>query len=202
MSQPIDTVQARRSADSIAASAPKERPLHGLQSRLKVYLVCFTGVAVSILIRSQLTDVIGNAFPFATLYFTVVFAAWYGGAAPALATVVSGGLACVYLFIPPEHSFRVFNATGWVGIVLFLCNSLWVTLLSDQLRRARDRAERSRAEAVRRQDESAQLQRLSKQVEERHRILVEAVRDYAIIMLDSIGRVVSWNSGAQRLFGY
>jgi PAS domain S-box-containing protein len=34
------------------------------------------------------------------------------------------------------------------------------------------------------------------------RVLVEGVRDYAIYMIDPAGRVVSWNSGAQRIKGY
>ena len=39
-------------------------------------------------------------------------------------------------------------------------------------------------------------------VEDRYRLLVDAVIDYAIYMLDPDGFVVSWNSGAQRLKGY
>jgi PAS domain S-box-containing protein len=38
--------------------------------------------------------------------------------------------------------------------------------------------------------------------EERFRLLVENVRDYAIFMLDPEGRVVTWNEGAERLKGY
>jgi PAS domain S-box-containing protein len=38
--------------------------------------------------------------------------------------------------------------------------------------------------------------------EERFRLLVESVQDYAIFMLDVQGRVCSWNAGAQRLKGY
>ena len=38
--------------------------------------------------------------------------------------------------------------------------------------------------------------------EERFRLLVEGVHDYAIVMLDPNGKVVSWNSGAQRIQGY
>jgi PAS domain S-box-containing protein len=38
--------------------------------------------------------------------------------------------------------------------------------------------------------------------EERFRLLVESVSDYAIFMLDPQGRVVSWNSGATNLKGY
>lgn len=38
--------------------------------------------------------------------------------------------------------------------------------------------------------------------EERFRLLVEGVKDYAIYMLDPIGRVQSWNAGAERIKGY
>jgi PAS domain S-box-containing protein len=38
--------------------------------------------------------------------------------------------------------------------------------------------------------------------EERFRLLVEQVQDYAIILLDREGRVLTWNEGAQRLKGY
>ena len=38
--------------------------------------------------------------------------------------------------------------------------------------------------------------------EERFRLLVEGVEDYAIFMLDPNGRVVSWNEGAERIMGY
>jgi PAS domain S-box-containing protein len=38
--------------------------------------------------------------------------------------------------------------------------------------------------------------------EERFRLLVERVKDYAILMLDPEGRIVSWNEGAERIKGY
>jgi PAS domain S-box-containing protein len=41
-----------------------------------------------------------------------------------------------------------------------------------------------------------------RQSEQRFRLLVEAVQDYAIFMLDADGRVISWNVGAERLKGY
>jgi PAS domain S-box-containing protein len=41
-----------------------------------------------------------------------------------------------------------------------------------------------------------------KESEERYRLLVESVEDYAIFMVDPDGRVVSWNEGAERVFGY
>ena len=38
--------------------------------------------------------------------------------------------------------------------------------------------------------------------EERFRLLVESVRDYAIFMLDPEGNVLTWNAGAERFKGY
>ncbi len=38
--------------------------------------------------------------------------------------------------------------------------------------------------------------------EERFRLLVDSIKDYAIFMLDPVGRVATWNGGAERINGY
>ena len=38
--------------------------------------------------------------------------------------------------------------------------------------------------------------------DELFRVLVESVQDYAILMLDPEGRVMTWNQGAERIKGY
>ena len=43
---------------------------------------------------------------------------------------------------------------------------------------------------------------LLRESEERFRLLVEGVRDYAIFMLDPEGHITTWNRGAQRIKGY
>ena len=50
--------------------------------------------------------------------------------------------------------------------------------------------------------EQRELQRERRAEEEKFRLLVESVTDYAIYMLDPTGHVVNWNAGAQRAKGY
>jgi len=46
------------------------------------------------------------------------------------------------------------------------------------------------------------LERRARQSEERFRLMIDSVVDYAILMLDAEGCVASWNAGAERIFGY
>ncbi|MGH6740325.1 MAG: PAS domain-containing sensor histidine kinase, partial [Bradyrhizobium sp.] len=48
----------------------------------------------------------------------------------------------------------------------------------------------------------SRLQRDLVASEEKFRLLVEGIRDYAVFMLDTEGHVASWNAGAERIKGY
>ena len=48
----------------------------------------------------------------------------------------------------------------------------------------------------------ARAETIAKENEERYRLLVSGVHDHAIIRIDLEGRIITWNHGAQRLFGY
>lgn len=50
--------------------------------------------------------------------------------------------------------------------------------------------------------EKKQMEIELRQNEERYRLMVEGVRDYAIFMLDTTGHIMSWNEGAKRIKGW
>ena len=83
----------------------------------------------------------------------------------------------------------------------------------DALRQARDELERRVAERTLEIEEAnrallrdiaarSKLEREFRQSEEKFRLMVESIRDYAIFMLDPNGYVASWNAGAEKIKGY
>jgi len=147
------------------------------------YGCAVVGVALAVSVRLLLDPFLGFAYPFATLFVAILAAAWYGGLGPALTAVVLGGLCAIYFIIPPRG---VFFPEGWyqdVGLVLYTCAGIGISLLGGAVDFARRSAEAGNAEA---RFKSA---------------LIEQTYD-SILVWDWDGRITFWNGGAERLYGF
>src|SRR5262245_16449448 len=80
-------------------------------------------IAVATWARILLDPVLGDQFPYTTLFFAVLLTAWYGGFGSALAAVVLGAVSSAYFLIPPRGTFAVQGWDQQTGMVLYLATS-------------------------------------------------------------------------------
>ena len=164
------------------------------RSTLLQYGVAALAVALVILLKLLVDPLIAEQSPFLLLAAAVMVGAWFGGLGPGLLATALGALAADYFFLLPVGSFTPLGL-AFLPLLLFVLQGVLISVLVEALRSARQRAEARTQEAQEKQEEL-------RTSEERFRHLVEGVKDYAIFMLDSEGRVTTWNEGAQRTMGY
>lgn len=80
--------------------------------------------------------------------------------------------------------------------------ALLISYLNTKLRSTQEIAERYAREQEQNYEFLRQSQESLRRREERYRILVEGVTEYAIFMLDPNGIFASWNDGSERILGY
>ena len=158
------------------------------------YGVAVLAVALVLLLRLLLEPQITPQSPFLLLAGAVVVAAWFGGLGPGLLATALGVVVADLFFLPPQGWFTGLGVAA-LPLTLFAVQGVVISSLTEALRAARSRAEQSAVEALTHQESL-------RRSEERFRLLVEGVEDYAIFMLDPEGRVASWNAGAERITGY
>ncbi len=78
----------------------------------------------------------------------------------------------------------------------------WANVVIDPIRDPKTGALAGFAKVTRDITERRQAEETLRRSEERFRILVQGVTDYAIYMLDPDGRITNWNTGAERIKGY
>ncbi|MBA2714714.1 MAG: PAS domain S-box protein, partial [Rubrobacteraceae bacterium] len=142
------------------------------------YGMAALAVGLALGLKLLLDPLIADQSPFLLLAGAVVVGAWFGGLGPGLLATALGALGADYFFLPPEGSFTGPGVAFW-PLALFVLQGLLISTLE-----------------VRSHEDSL------RESEERFRLMVEGVKDYAFFMLDPGGRVTTWNEGAERIEGY
>jgi PAS domain S-box-containing protein len=188
------------------------RPLNGSSITLRAFLheirryaLAVVFVTIAALIAHIINPRIGEST--ASLFFAaVILSAWTGGLGPGLLATALAGFAAggVYRLNPTGSP-----GFGWDDGIqegVFVAVALLISSLTSMRHRAENAVNKAYAELEARiQDRTSELSRsnaLLRESEERFRLLVEGVADYAIVMLDANGRIVSWNPGANRIFAF
>jgi PAS domain S-box-containing protein len=158
------------------------------------YGVAVLAVGAALGIKLLLDPLTVQDTPFLLVFGAIIVSAWYGGLGPGLLATTASALATDYFFLYPRGTLTGFSVEG-IDVLAFMLEGVLVSVLTSSLRSARDRARRSTLEARSHQESL-------RESEERFRLMVEGVKDYAIFMLDPGGCVTTWNDGAERIQGY
>src|SRR5215218_4872646 len=147
------------------------------------YGVATLAVGVALLVKLLLDPLTVQDTPFLLVFSAIIVSAWYGGLGPGLMATGMSVLATDYFFLYPKGALSGFSVEG-IDVATFVLEGVLVSVLTSSLRSARSHQESLR------------------ESEERFRLMVEGMKDYAIFMLDPGGCITTWNEGAERIEGY
>ncbi len=165
-----------------------------MQKKTRSQLLCYSIPGLSVALTLLLALWLDIDSPLLLMQVAVVVSAGCGGLIPGLLSTILAALASNYFFILPDRSFTI-GKDGAGQLVLFLVEGGLISSIIEALHAALRRVEMQLLELQSRHESL-------RQSEEQFRLLVDGVKDYALFLLDSDGRVLTWNAGAEFLIGY
>lgn len=147
-----------------------------LKRPLTCYGFAISMVAAAFLVRQMLTAYGGPGLPtYITFYPAIMLVAMICGLWPGLAATAMAALVACYWLLPPQGSSRIESFTDAVGLLFFFGMGVFMSLVAEFYRRARQRAQESNLELTRANETLQHLSSklLSAQEEERKRIAGE-----------------------------
>lgn len=163
--------------------------------KLLKYGFAVLAVALAFLLGPLFYPVAGAQSPFLLFLAAVLGGAWYGGFGPGVLATFLATAICSYFYLPPTHILAGHTLDQNLRLGLFAIEGVLISLLGAALHTLQKKAEAEQVKVSR-------YQKSLNQSEERYRLLIDNVKDYAVCMLDPKGNVVSWNLGAERILGY
>ncbi|RUT00868.1 hypothetical protein DSM106972_072770 [Dulcicalothrix desertica PCC 7102] len=150
---------------------------------------------------TQLLWQVHNLTIYPLFFAAVMVSSWYGGFKPGLLATILSTFVCAYFYLPLISTLAVHN-NALVGLVQFVLVSLLICALNSMLRSAKALAQINALSSQQNYERLLQSQIKLRTSEERYRLFVEGVKEYAIFMMDINGLITDWNKGAERILGY
>lgn len=164
------------------------------RSPVRVIAVPLLAVFGALIAKLLLSPLLPAEPPFLLFFTSIVISAWAGGIVPGVSATFLGAVLARYFFMQPVYSLAL-QPDAVLQIALFCFEGFVITTVSYRLHTAY-------AHAVQEIADHERTEQSLRESEERFRLLVEGVKDYAIFMLDPQGKISLWNSGAERIKGY
>ncbi len=171
----------------MANAARTARPFAG---KRWAYVISIAAVVVAAFMRSLLSPWLGEGSPFLLFGLIVFMSSQLSG--PGVGALTAAFSIPLGLYFLHPHGLA---PSEWNQLALFLFVSAAVILLTTLEDRRRKRILVSEAQRSKMQEQAS---RIATELE----LLIDSATSYAICMLDADGRIVIWNRGAERLFGW
>jgi two-component system sensor kinase FixL len=143
-------------------------------------------ITLALALRYAASADFGPSVPFIQFYPAIIAAAWFGGLVSALLATALAVAAASYLSLAPE-GFAVASTADRLSLAFFALTGMAIAWLVHRLQSAEE-GQRVAAAAA-----SARAERLD--------AVLNTTAD-GILVIDTRGRIESFNRGAEQLFGY
>jgi PAS domain S-box-containing protein len=155
---------------------------------LRAYVSAVGLVLAAFAVRLLIQPLVGDQVPYLTFFLAVIAAAALFGLRAGIVALGASALLATYFILPPPLALFPIAPSDAVGLIGFLLVGGAMLYFIKLFGRSKARELESREAAF--------------ASETREQRLIDAAQDFAIYELDSGGRILTWNKGAERLKGW
>jgi len=157
------------------------------RSQLLRYGGAILCVALATLVQWILENALQARSGAAVFFIAIALTAWFGGFGPSMLALGLGGFIAAMYFMPPLGSVALADSGNQIELLTYLLAGICLALVSESLRRARDRAQ--------------SFARDMEAERERSHVTLASIGD-AVIATDREGRITFVNPMAEALSGW
>ena len=182
--------------------------MRGIKGNASRYALAFAAAVAALYLRKLLDPLLGERYPYQTIWLAITLSAWYCGIGPSIVALTTGAIGVWYWLLPPYHSFVGKDRAELFGMLGFLGLSAVIVALGESTRRtihyrqlAEEGLKRAQQELEDRvRQRTVALEQKTAEVVEKAKLL-DLAND-AILVKDFNGTISYWNQGAERLYGW